>query len=537
MRITTLKVTNHSAIPDIEIEVREHLVLVGPNESGKTSLLRLLDAVLRGTTGALYSLIDEAALRDASQPLSVEVLFADFSDDDKAAFPDEIEVHADGSLSLKLLLRATHDPATASVAIERLFLKPGLQLPVTAAHLANVGWVFLPANRSPDRELGVGRTSAMRALLGTIDLGDSLAQIVKAIEDLHEAVHDAPALQRLREGLAVALADLLPYEVTSDDLSLALPRADETDPLADVDVKLASGGSPRSLREQSDGMRAMSTVAIQLMARQAENIVAVDEPEVHLHPRAQARIGAMLRDKATQSVIATHSPAVLTQFSPMHAVALVGGRCRQLQTEPFAADPKSAEHWWTTPALEPLTSRGVVLVEGVADRVMVEGVARAQGIDLDRLGVVVAAVNGAGGFKMSLALFGASGFDIPLAGLVDLKEANDVATYLRIAVADVPSAGFTVCSPDLEGDCVSRLGAEAHARLLIASGLFREAQVLSANKVSSLGDLSDAVYAEWCRANKTLVAPALASAMSASDAAQLAPLVAVIALIANKLTS
>lgn len=537
MRIAKLKVANYGAVPDLDIAVREHLVLVGPNEAGKTSLLRLLDAVLGGSVGSLYGLIEPDTLRSRTEPMLVEVEFGDFTDDDKAALPDQIEVLDDGSLRLRILLRATYDTTTDSVAIERLFIKPGLQLAVSATDLGRIGWAFLPAGRSPDRELGVGRASAVRNLLGAVDLGEALATIVNAIATLHETVHDAPALVGLRQGLAAALSELLPHEVTADDLALALPNANDTDPLADVDVKYkGGGGSSRSLRDQSDGVRALSTVAIQLLAKRASNIVAVDEPEIHLHPRAQARLAALLRDKAAQSVLATHSPAVLTQFSPMHALSLIGDRCRQLPSEPFSGDPKSAAHWWTTPALEPLTSRGVILVEGVADRVIVESIASGLGIDLDRLGVVVASVNGAGGFKMACRLFGPNGFDVPMVGVVDAKEASDVAGYLSIQLADLGAAGFIVCDPDLEGECVKGLGATDHARLLCASGIFTEARVCSSNSVAVLEDLVDGTYADWCRRNKTEAAVALAAMLGSAEAATITPLADAVALMASKLT-
>lgn len=177
----------------------------------------------------------------------------------------------------------------------------------------------------------------------------------------------------------------------------------------------------------------------------------------------------------------------------------------------------------------------MILVEGVADRVMVESVAAASGVDLDRLGIAVASVNGAGGFKMALQLLGPNGFDVPLVGLVDAKEAADVAGYLGIDAAAVPAAGFTICDPDLEGECVSRLGAEVHAGLLCSSGSFSATKICSANGVGSLVDLVAEPYAAWCRRNKTEVAVALAGAISASDAAALVPLHHVVSQIVSKL--
>ena len=46
MRLTRIKVENHKRLADLEIEVRDHLVLVGANDVGKSSLLRCLDLLL-----------------------------------------------------------------------------------------------------------------------------------------------------------------------------------------------------------------------------------------------------------------------------------------------------------------------------------------------------------------------------------------------------------------------------------------------------------------------------------------------------------
>lgn len=42
MRLTRFKVENHRRLADLDIEVRDHLVLVGANDVGKSSLLRCL---------------------------------------------------------------------------------------------------------------------------------------------------------------------------------------------------------------------------------------------------------------------------------------------------------------------------------------------------------------------------------------------------------------------------------------------------------------------------------------------------------------
>ena len=525
MRIEHLRVENHWGIPDLAVEVRGHLVLVGPNDAGKSSLLRLLDAVMSAGTSRLHSLLTTEILRDSDAPLVVELVLTEPDDAQKSALADELET-IDGDHRLRLRLEAAFDTAADEMAIERHVVKPGLVVPASAAKLSHLGWTYLPSSRSPDRELGNGRASAVRELLGGTDLGDSAADIEAAIAQLHAVVAEVPSLVEVREELAAALDDLLPRPINVDDIRLRLPSADEADPLADVDVQLTDGPRSRSLRQQSDGMRAMSTVALQLLTRSTAKIIAVDEPETHLHPLAQRRMARMLGTRTHQAIVATHSSAVLTQFDPMDVVALAGTGHRQLGLEPFAQDPQAASSWWTSPALEPLTANAVIFVEGKTDVTIVESVAQRLGYDLDRLGIAVAQVDGSGGFKMALRLFGPGGFAVPYAGLVDKAEASDVAGYLEVDEADITNFGFSICDADLEAECVRALGPQRHAELLCNSGYFAPAQICSANDVQDFQELTEGGYTDWCRKKKkALVAAALADTMTPEEVATILPVV------------
>lgn len=529
LRIVHFHVANHSGVPDLAVDVRDHLVLVGPNDAGKSSLLRLLDAVMAAAPARLYALLTVEHLRDPELPLVVELSLIGPDEAQKAAFADELEA-VDGDHRLRLRLEAHIDAATSELAIERRFTKPGIAVHASAAKLAHLGWTYLPSSRSPDRELGNGRASALRELLGGVDLEESLPDIQAAIAQLHGVIAGVPSLVAVRDELAIALDDLLPRPVGVDDVQLRLPSADETDPLADIDVQLRDGDRSRSLRRQSDGTRAMSTVALQLLTRATAKIIAVDEPETHLHPLAQRRIGRMLRTGRQQSIVATHSSSVLVQFDPMDVIALAGRGHRQLSQAPFAKDPQAVSDWWTSPALEPLTASAVILVEGKTDAIVVESVARLLGHDLDRLAIAVGQVDGSGGFKMALRLFGPDGFAIPYAGLVDQAETSDVAGYLDIDEVDLEDRNFFICDADLEAECVRSLGPERHAELLCESGYFHRARITSANGVEELADLDEADYAAWCRKskNKALVATALAGMLTAEDAARLIPVVATV---------
>jgi putative ATP-dependent endonuclease of OLD family len=90
--ITRIKIANHSRISDLDVEVRGHAVIVGANDVGKTSILRLADLLLGATTGQLYQRLGLADLADPSAELLVEAVLTTFTEEERRLFPREISI-------------------------------------------------------------------------------------------------------------------------------------------------------------------------------------------------------------------------------------------------------------------------------------------------------------------------------------------------------------------------------------------------------------------------------------------------------------
>jgi hypothetical protein len=119
---------------------------------------------------------------------------------------------------------------------------------------------------------------------------------------------------------------------------------------------------------------------------------------------------------------------------------------------------------------------GVVLVEGQSDRAALDALARRQGRRLDREGVVVIAVGGAGGMARHLLRLGPRGADLRLAGLYDRGEAPVVRRAL--ARAGVDRRSFFCCDADLEDELIRALGPERILALLDGHGDLRAFRTL-----------------------------------------------------------
>ena len=80
-----------------------------------------------------------------------------------------------------------------------------------------------------------------------------------------------------------------------------------------------------------------------------------------------------------------------------------------------------------------VSSRAVVLVEGISDQRAIEAVAERRGRDLDAEGISVVPIGGAQSIGRFLHRFGPHGMDLELAGLCDAGEEGDFRRGLERA--------------------------------------------------------------------------------------------------------
>lgn len=190
MRFTRIRLENYRRLADCEIEVRDHLVLVGANDVGKSSLLRALDLVLGASTAQLYFNLSADDFRDTNQELRFEVGMADFTADEKSLFADEILVDpATGDRSLTIQLTATID-ASESLNITRIGPHAGTGRQLSRDQIGGLGWKFLSA-MAQTRDLREDRRSGLDDMLKAVDLGAERAGFDAITKSFQNALDDS----------------------------------------------------------------------------------------------------------------------------------------------------------------------------------------------------------------------------------------------------------------------------------------------------------------------------------------------------------
>jgi putative ATP-dependent endonuclease of OLD family len=507
MHLTRIAVRNHSRLQDLELEVREHMVLIGPNDVGKSSLLRCLDLLLGASTAQLYSKVTIDDLRDPDGTFVVEVDLADFSADDQALFPDEITVGAGGIQSLTVRLEASFD-ANQTLSIQRFAPAGGTGRQLARGQLLGIGWTLLGATDG-SRDIRDGRHSMLDDILSAVDLGAEQAAFDALIEKLSEDLHSSKVLEGIRGDLAGQLSRALPEAILKDDLEFIPGASADNDPLSGVRLQVRKSGVSRAVSDQSDGMRAIYAIALYDLISGGANMVGIDEPEVHLHPSSQRSLARLLQAGKNQKFLATHSSDVVSAF-PAESIVVVraGGVVVQPRKGFLSSDQRLVVRWWVRDRLEPLTARRVVGVEGISDRIVLERVAELTGRELDRLGVSVVETGGAGDMGAIWQLFGPDGFHVPMSLLIDRDAVADTARKLGVAEADLNTRSVWISDRDLEEEYTIAIGKDALWQAISASGLFSKNELANCQGTGPSGATTSDDVASFCRFKSTYKARA-----------------------------
>lgn len=521
MRLSGVSITNHSRIQDLDLELRRHAVIVGANDVGKSSILRLLNLVLGTSTAGLYQALGPGDLRDPEKPMVVSVTWTDFSNEERRPFPSEISIGEDlESEYLQVQLVVEVDPEDdEAVLIQRRFPESGHQRGPSREQLEAFGWRYLRATRGTS--MMDGAHSPVRTLLAAADLGTNEERLKTILNQFNEELAGNESVAELLNRVAVHLGRAMPRAVQKDDFSVRSVTDPSDDVLHDVSIFLNRDGTQVPLTEQSDGVRQLMSMTLFDLAEGAANVLAIDEPEIHLHPTSQRTAADLLSGDGNQKIIATHSPYILHRFEPSEVIAVDRhGKCHQVGTEKLSKVEKVRAHWWSPRLLEALTARFVVLVEGDADRVIVDAVARTLGVDLDRIGAVVVELDGADKFANVFPLLGPDGFGPTLLGLVDKNESGRWVNAFKGKQHTIVNQKVFISEEDLEDEYTRALGGPATARALIDGKVCREQGILQSTGSGSIEEISSEAAAEFCRDRRKVEAATCVSDVLTKESAE-----------------
>lgn len=380
MRITRIEIENFRSIRHLGVDLGETTVFVGPNNAGKTAVLDALRIALTrrwGQRGTGFSEYDIHLADDTTDPksssgvrieLRVEELVPGEWDDSLVADVGEIvqlDVATDRR-SIALRTRYVWNGETGTFEPSWEFLDASRQpLAGSSARRTNLErfWRYLPvfylgALRDVSDEFSPRTSQFWSRLLRSLEIpADLESDALRVLEELNRRLLEAdPRLGQIAATLTGAAKIAARDRDGSLDLRMVPLKTWDLLSRAEIILRNEPALPWLPLRRQGQGIQSLSVIFLfrafvdqmlgELYGPGSEPVLALEEPETHLHPQAVRALWRDIEQLPGQKFIVTHSPYFLQQV-PFRDVRLVqltadGTKVRSLRSQYSASVPPLA---------------------------------------------------------------------------------------------------------------------------------------------------------------------------------------------------
>jgi putative ATP-dependent endonuclease of OLD family len=450
MQITHLRVSGFQSFgPDVtEIALRDVTYVLGPNGAGKTAVLEALSRLfsplsaqrkVRHSDFHIPNGQTAAEVRASGPMLWIEVdieVPESGAPDDHASVPPNFAhmriATEDGVPRIRVRLTATI--AADNVIEEKLEYvleadadgEPLQRADMSRFDRANIEVHYLPARRDPAEHIAYTTASLVGRALRAADWTAERTTLDTLSKSLTDALADNDAVKSIGVQLAGEWKGLHSGAFFTDP-SIAFGSGDLESVLRQLTVSFAPSpaGSSLLFDRLSDGQKSLLYISLvlawQSLAREVlggtetsfdqhrlrppvHTVIALEEPENSLAPQYLGRIIRQLRKAAehgdSQSLIATHSPALLRRVNPESIcfLRLDGNRQSQVRRIVLPTTAKDDAAKYVREAVlafpELYFSRLVVLGEGDSEQIVLPRVLAAASIAEDDASVSVVPLGG-----------------------------------------------------------------------------------------------------------------------------------------------
>lgn len=383
MRACRINITNFRGIGRTSILLPKHAVLIGDNNTGKTTILEALDLALGPDRLNRRPPIDEhdfyqgrysakksdpippegddiatteqaqAATGDVGEPeemprIVIEVSIADLSDEQKARFGDYVEFW--DSVEDNFYSEpnpAGVDPARIAEALRitfhgwydveeddfegRTYFTRSLAEGDNPAEFRKkdkqiCGFLYLRSLRTGSRALSLERGSLLDIILRLKEVRPQMWEnTIGKLSGFSVATDPELGLSGVLESINTALKKYVPKEWgVEPHLKVSTLTREHLRKVITAFIATGEGEHAAPFYRQGTGTINMLVLAMlsQIAADKQNVIFAMEEPETAIPPYAQKRIVHEIRMLASQAIFTSHSPYVLEEFALNETIVL-----------------------------------------------------------------------------------------------------------------------------------------------------------------------------------------------------------------------
>ena len=435
MFVSTLKLYNFRQFksegehPGLDITFHTGLnALIGENDSGKTAIIDAIKLVLLTQSNEYLRPTDEdfyvSSDGTSASEFAIECTLEGFSQNEAKNFVEYLSfTKVDGNIiySMNLYYRAWKEKNRIYSELRVGSLVDGVLLDGKARDLLRA--VYLKPLRDAEREMSSGRNSRISQILmghpvfqdkDAHKLREIMREANSSIEKYFSEDDGKEILQTIRQTLndfnvqdSATTASFLTSDIQLKTIleSLSLNVSDIHPGLGELNLLFMAAELLLLKHDDNGGLK----------------LALIEELEAHLHPQAQLRLINFLQkeynESGSQIIISTHSPILASKINIKNIILLKDGCGYDLsytRTGLERGDYLFLQRFLDVTKSNLFFAKGIIMVEGDAENILVPVIAEILGYPLEKYGVSIVNLGSTAFLRYSRIMMRSDGTTVPI---------------------------------------------------------------------------------------------------------------------------
>lgn len=389
--------------PHLDLNFTKGLnVLIGENDSGKTAILDAIRMVLK-THAYERMFLEEDDFFDGANELRIELLIGGLTVSEAAHFTEWLgwdKEHPDQPVLRLIYTGRLLDRHVIAPDVKGGMDETGSPLDAQAKDYLKV--TFLRPLRDAENELTAKKYSRLSQILEGHDLFKKGAEgkekfenivdnanneLKKWFEDNSEKGGKPSNKKQIKDVIDGFLCDFMEPN-TSSDFKIAEAQIKQ---ILEKLSLIVSGSKKPGLGTMNRLYMATELLHLQKSGWTGMRLCLVEEEEAHLHPQAQMKVLKRIQEESkTQFIITTHSPNLASKVELEKGDENQVVICKDGKVFPMGAnytllekgDYKFLDNFLDVTKANLFFAKGIILVEGWAEEILLPAIAKKMGKDL-----------------------------------------------------------------------------------------------------------------------------------------------------------